>query len=58
MKSKRDSACLMTIKDLYDWAVEQGIEEYTLFKFNVDGTVSNCFIFDIEADEDEKALIL
>ena len=58
MKIKRDSACLMTIKDLYDWAIEQGIEEYILFKFDVDGTVSNCFIFDIEVDEDEEALIL
>ena len=58
MKIKRDSACLMTIKELYDWAVEQGIEEYTLFKFDEGGTVSNCFIFDIEVDEDEEALIL
>jgi len=58
MKNKRDCACLMTIKDLYDWAVEQGIEEYILFKFDVDGTVNNCFTFDIEVDEDEKALIL
>ena len=58
MKNKRDSACLMTIKELYDWAVEQGIEEYTLFKFDEGGTVSNCFIFDIEVDEDEEALIL
>ncbi len=58
MKNKKDSACLLTIKELYDWAVERGIEDYTLFKFDVDGTVSNCFIFDIEVDEDEEALIL
>ena len=58
MKNKKDSAILWNIKELYNWAVERGIEDYTLFKFDEDGTVSNCFIFDIEIDEDEEALIL
>lgn len=58
MKNKRNSTILWNIKELYEWAAERGVEEYTLFKFEVDGKVSNCSIFDIDIDDYEEALIL
>ena len=58
MKNKRDSAILWNIKELYEWAVERGVEEYTLLKCDEGGMAGNCFIFDIDIDEDEETILL
>lgn len=43
----------LSIKDLYNWAVENGVEDYALVNYYYDGK-GNYAVDDFEIDREEK----
>lgn len=48
---------LFTIRDLYEWACEKGIEDYTCFT-NDEGCSTNIYISEIVVNTKEKEICL
>ncbi len=49
---------IFTIKELYDWACENGIEDFTVFAHDEGGCTKNLSKSDIEIQKDEETVYL
>ena len=49
---------ILTIKELYEWACQNGVENFTLFVADEGGVWGNCYETEIIIDKTKKRIAL
>ena len=57
-KRKEHPEIVWTIKQLFEWAVKNGCEDYLLYVLDDKGTAVSCFIDQIDIDYDSTEVYL